>query len=199
MVRQGLEQFGHIDILVNSVGSRPGRDRVPVVELEEDAWDKEFNINTKGNFLCCRTVARHMIDRGGGGKIINIASTSGRHARPRFAAYCVSKAALLIFTLCLACELGAYHINVNAISPTAVDSERTGYIAAAMPSELVSPETWRTSKRREEFINNRVAMTPLGRVADGSDVARTAAFLASSESDYLTGIAISVTGGSELD
>ena len=68
-----------------------------------------------------------------------------------------------------------------------------------MPSELVSPGTWRTSKRREKFINNRVAMTPLGRVADGSDVARTAAFLASSESDYLTGIAISVTGGSELD
>ena len=199
MVRQGLERFGHIDILVNSVGSRPGRDRVPVVELEEEAWDKEFNVNTKGNFLCCRAIARHMIDRGGGGKIINIASTSGRHARARFAAYCASKAALLIFTQCLACELGPYQINVNAISPAAVDSERTGYITAAMSSEPVSPETWWTSEKREQFIKARAAMTPLGRVAEGSDIAKTAAFLASSESDYLTGLAISVTGGSELD
>jgi hypothetical protein len=93
-----------------------------------------------------------MIDRGGGGKIINIASTSGRHARARFAAYCASKAALLIFTQCLACELGPYQINVNAISPAAVDSERTGYITAAMSSEPVSPETWWTSEKREQFI-----------------------------------------------
>ena len=142
-----------------------------------------------------------MIDRGGVGKIITIASTSGKHSRPRFAVYCASKTALLIITQCLACELGACHINVNAISPAAVDSGRTGYIAASMSSNLVSPETWRTrtSKKREEFVNNWVAMTPLVRVADGSDVGRTAAFLASSESDYLTGTAISVTGGSELD
>ena len=64
MAQQALERFGGIDILVNNAGARPGPDRVPVVELEEAAWDEVQNVNLKGTFLCCRAVSRHMIDRG---------------------------------------------------------------------------------------------------------------------------------------
>ena len=68
MVQQGLSRFGHIDILVNNAGSRPGKDRVPVVELEEAAFDEVQRVNVKGTFLCSQAVAREMIQRGQGGK-----------------------------------------------------------------------------------------------------------------------------------
>jgi NAD(P)-dependent dehydrogenase (short-subunit alcohol dehydrogenase family) len=198
MVRQALERFGHIDILVNNAGSRPGRDRVPVVDLTEEAWDKEMNINAKGPFLCCRAVARHMIARGQGGKIINISSTSGKGGRARFAAYCASKFAVIGFTQSLAQELAAYRINVNALCPGAVDTERTGYIVAALSSEEISPDTWWESEHRAQMRQRQEKEIPLGRPARGDDIARMAAFLASSESDYLTGLAITVAGGAVM-
>lgn len=194
MIRQALKQFGRIDILVNNAGSRPGRDRVPVIDLDEEAWDTVQRVNVKGTFLCCKAVARGMIDRGKGGKIINISSTAGKRGVARFAAYCASKFAVIGFTQALALELGPYRINVNAICPGTVDTERTDYIAAALAPAGTSVETY-----REQMIRGGASQTPLGRVAQGSDVARMGAFLASSESDYLTGLAISVSGGTVMD
>ena len=78
LVDEGIERFGHIDIFVNNAGSRPGPDRVPVVDLEEEAWDTVHGVNLKGTFLCCRAVARHLISRGGGGKIITVSSMLGK-------------------------------------------------------------------------------------------------------------------------
>ena len=98
LVGRGIDRFGHVDILVNAAGSLPGKDRVLVVDMEEEAWDKEMSVNARGVFLMCRAVARHMIERGKGGKIISIASTSGKIGRPRFSAYCASKAAIIRFT-----------------------------------------------------------------------------------------------------
>ena len=195
LVNEGVERFGHIDIFVCNAGSRPGPDRVPVVELEEEAWDTVHRINLKGTFLCCRAVARHMINRGGGGKIITMSSVSGKSGSARFAAYAASKFGVIGFTQALAQELAPYHINVNAICPGVVDTERWSYIAAALSSENISGEEWRASGRHDEAMRQRDARVPLGRVAVGEDVANTAAFLASSESDYLTGLAINVAGG----
>jgi meso-butanediol dehydrogenase / (S,S)-butanediol dehydrogenase / diacetyl reductase len=193
MVNRTLERFGRIDILVNNAGSRPGRDRVPVVELEEDAFDEVIRVNVRGTYLCSRAVARHMISRGGGGKIIVISSGAGKRGIARYAAYCASKFALIGFTQSLAQELAAHHINVNAICPGLVDTERVDYIAAALALEGQSAQEHRALMIRER--NTRV---PLGRVAVGDDIAKTAAFLASSESDYLTGLSISVSGGAEM-
>ena len=81
MIAETLDRFGRIDILVNNAGSTAGPDRVPVVELEEDVWDRVQAVNAKGTFLCSRGVARHMIERGGGGKIINLASSAGKQGR----------------------------------------------------------------------------------------------------------------------
>ena len=195
LVSEGIEQLGHIDIFVSNAGSRPGPDRVPVVELEEQAWDTVHKINLKGTFLCCRAVARHMINRGKGGKIVTMSSMLGKQGSARCAAYAASKFGVIGFTQALAQELAPYHINVNAICPGIIDTERVSYIAAALSAEDISGEEWRTSGRHAEAMRQRNSEVPLGRVGVGEDVAKTVAFLASSESDYLTGLAISVTGG----
>jgi len=191
MIRQVLERFGHIDILVNNAAAPAGRDRVPVVDLEEDAWDLVQNVNVKGTFLCCKTVARAMIDRGEGGKIINISSTSGKRGVARYAAYCASKFAVIGFTQSLALELAPHRINVNAICPGLVETERVDGMAAVLKTEGMSTEEY-----REKMIEQATLTTPLGRIGQTSDVAKVAASLASSESDYLTGLSINVSGGS---
>ena len=194
MVAQTVERFGHIDILVNNAGSQPGRDRVLLVDLEEDAFDEVMRVNVKGTYLCSRAVATHMVGRGGGGKIIIISSGAGKRGRARFAAYCSSKFALIGFTQSIAQELAEHRINVNAICPGLVDTERTDFIAAAL-----APEGQSAEEHRALMIRERSQTVPLGRVAQGDDIARTAAFLASGESDYLTGLSISVAGGSEMN
>ncbi len=193
MVGRTLEQFGRIDILVNNAGSQPGPDRVLGVELEESAFDEVMRVNVRGTYLCSKAVAQHMIGRGGGGKIIVISSGAGKRGRARFAAYCASKFALIGFTQSLAQELGEHKINVNAICPGLVDTERTDFIAGAMVSEGESSEEYRA-----QWVQERAIATPLGRIAEGDDIARMAAFLSSSEADYLTGLSRSVSGGSEM-
>ena len=194
MVGQVLERFGHIDILVNNAGSRPGRDRVPVVELTEDAFDEVMRVNVRGTYLCSRAVARHMIARNQGGKIIIISSGAGKRGIARYAVYCASKFALVGFTQALAQEMAPHRVNVNAICPGLVDTERVDFIAAALAAEGQSAE-----EHRAMMVRERSTRVPMGRIAQGEDIARLAAFLASAESDYMTGLSISVSGGSEMN
>ena len=190
MVDKTLSAFGRIDILVNNAGSSPGRDRVLIVDLEEDAWDRVQAINAKGTFLCCRAVARVMIDQGQGGKIINMSSVSGKSGHYRFGAYCASKFAVIGLTQVLARELGEHRINVNAICPGSVDTNRMNHMASALVAEDQTEEAF-----IEQWNKDVLANTPLKHIAIGEDIAKTAAFLASAESDFLTGLAITVSGG----
>ena len=194
MVGQVLERFGQIDILVNNAGSRPGRDRVPVVELEEDAFDEVMRVNVRGTYLCSRAVARHMVARNQGGKIIIISSGAGKRGIARYAVYCASKFALMGFTQALAQEMAPYRVNVNAICPGLVDTERVDFIAAALAGEGQSAE-----EHRALMVRERSTRVPMGRIAQGDDIAKMAAFLSSGESDYMTGLSISVSGGSEMN
>ena len=194
MVGQVLARFGHIDILVNNAGSRPGRDRVPVVELTEDAFDEVMRVNVRGTYLCSRAVARHMIARQQGGKIIIISSGAGKRGIARYAVYCASKFALVGFTQALAQEMAPHRVNVNAICPGLVDTERVDFIAAALAAEGQSAE-----EHRAMMVRERSTRVPMGRIAQGEDIARLAAFLSSAESDYMTGLSVSVSGGSEMN
>lgn len=194
MVGQVLARFGHIDILVNNAGSRPGRDRVPVVELAEDAFDEVMRVNVRGTYLCSRAVARHMIARNQGGKIIIISSGAGKRGIARYAVYCASKFALVGFTQALAQEMAPHRVNVNAICPGLVDTERVDFIAAALAAEGQSAE-----EHRAMMVRERSTRVPMGRIAQGEDIARLAAFLSSAESDYMTGLSLSVSGGSEMN
>ena len=184
MVRQATDTLGHIDILINAAALRQGPDLAPVVELDEKVWDQTQAVNVKGTFLCSRAVARGMISRGQGGKIVIISSIAGKQGYADHAAYCTSKFALIGFTQSLAQELAKYQINVNAICPASVQTDRTDSIADAL-----SPEA------REKYLTGRAERVPIGRVAEGADIAKTVTFLCSPESDYLTGLSISVAGG----
>ena len=193
MAAKTLDQFGKIDILVNNAGSRPGKDRVPVLELEEEAFDEVQRVNVRGTYLASRAVATHMVNRGGGGKIINISSGAGKRGIARYAAYCASKFAVIGFTQAMAQEMAVNKINVNAICPGLVDTERVDFIAGALAPEGESGEEFRA-----DMVRERAFRVPMGRIAQGDDIARLAAFLASAESDYMTGLSISVSGGSEM-
>ena len=194
MVRRGVERFGCIDILVNSAGALAGQDRKPVVELDEASWDQVQNVNVKGTFLCCREVARGMIEREAGGRIINISSTAGKLGIPRYAAYCASKFAVRGFTQSLAQELGPFGITVNAVCPGLTDTARIDDMAEALASENMSPDDV-----RRELIADTISQTPLGRLGRPMDVAQAVAFLASDEAEFLTGLSLNVAGGATMD
>jgi NAD(P)-dependent dehydrogenase (short-subunit alcohol dehydrogenase family) len=193
LFHEAVEQFGRVDILINNAASRPGRDRALVVDLEEDAWDHVFRVNVRGTFLCSRAAARAMIRQGRGGKIIMLSSTKGKEGAVKHAAYAASKFAILGFAQSLALELAPHGINVNSICPGVVNTERLQSIAQALETEGDSAQA------HARWLEKRATEIPLGRVADPTDIANAAAFLASSESDYMTGASIMVSGGSVLD
>ena len=194
MVDKTVAHFGKIDILVNNAGTKAGKDRVPVVDLTEEDWDRVQRVNVKGVFLCSRAVARHLITQGTGGKIINMSSVTGKRGSARFAAYSASKFAVIGFTQSLACELAPYQVNVNAICPGLVDTERVTHLAS-----VLMPDNLSTDEQLSEYTRQSEAAVPFRRLAEGADVAKMAAFLASDESAYLTGVSITVSGGSVMD
>ena len=191
MIEKIVSEFGRIDILVNNAGSKPGKDRVPAVDLDEKEWDRVIKINAKGTFLCSQAVARHFIERKIHGKIINISSVVGKEAMPQYAAYSASKFAIIGFTQALALELAPYQINVNAVCPSLVDTERVTQLVNALTAKN---EPFKD--KYEELIQNRSGLVPLGRLATRTDVANTVSFLASEQSNFLTGLSIPVAGGS---
>jgi NAD(P)-dependent dehydrogenase (short-subunit alcohol dehydrogenase family) len=193
MFAELLARFGRIDILVNNAASRPGRDRVPVVDLQEDAWDLVQRVNVRGTFLCSRAAARAMIGQGRGGKIVMLSSTKGKQGAVRHAAYAASKFAVLGFMQSLALELAPHRINVNAICPGVVNTERLRSIAQALDERGTSEDD-----AHARMIAERSSLIPLGRVAEAADIASAAAFLASADSDFMTGASIMVSGGEVL-
>ena len=191
MIKKIVFKFGRIDILVNNAGSKPGKDRVLTVDLDEKEWDRVLKVNAKGTFLCSQVVARHFIEKKIHGKIINISSVVGKEAMPRYAAYSASKFAIIGFTQALALELAPYQINVNAVCPSLVDTERVTQLVNAL-----TEDNEQFKDKYEELIQNRSGLVPLGRLATRTDVANIVSFLASEQSNFLTGISVPVAGGS---
>ncbi len=189
-VKSALKELGRIDILVNNAGARAGGDRVPLIDLPEEEWDRVLDVNLKGAFLCSRAVGRHMVVRGGGGRIVNVSSSAGLRGVARFAAYCSSKFGLIGMTQSFALELAGHGITVNAICPSLTATERVGHMASVLVDPVLSEE-----QATEELLSRARAGSPVGRFALPKDLARTVAFLASDEADFLTGLAIPVTGG----
>ena len=192
MMADALAAMGRVDILVNNAGTLVGGDRVPVAELEVDLWDAVQRVNIRGTFLCSRAAARHMLERGGGGRIINVSSVAGKRGSARYSAYNASKFAVIGFTQALAAELGPAGVTVNAVCPGLVATERLPPLAKAAFPDLESAAAVR------DFTAQAMADIPLGRLADPADIAKAAAFLASREAGYLTGIALTVAGGSYM-
>ena len=173
MVEKTVQEYNGVDILVNNAGVHFAKD---FFDITEDEWNRTIDVNLKGAYLCSKEVAPIMIKQKRG-RIINISSNSGEYHQSamRFVEYVVSKAGMNGLTRALALKLGPY-IRVNAILP--------GYISTEMVAHF-TPED-------EKMLMNETAVKRFGNV---EDVAYAALFLASDESDFITGELMFVTGG----
>ena len=171
-VAHALDRFDRIDVLVNNAGIYPN---TPVLAMDEAEWEAVFAINVKGMFLVSQAVARAMIARGTGGRIVNISSGAAESGRVGAAHYCASKAAVNMFTRVLAMELAPYEIVVNAVGPGLIE----------VPGASLTPD----------YVEALVAATPMGRIGQPEDVAHAVLYLASPTATYMTGITLYVDGG----
>ena len=176
LVAQTLARFQKIDILVNNAGlSEPH----PTIDLTEADWDRILAGNLKSTFLCSQAVGRQMIQQRSG-KIVNIASIVAHSAHPTQAPYCAGKAGVISLTRLLAVEWGKYNIHVNSVSPGAVET----------------PRMTKFRKENPNFLEGRLEATPFHRFITPEEVANVVLFLASPESDAITGADIRVDVGS---
>jgi NAD(P)-dependent dehydrogenase (short-subunit alcohol dehydrogenase family) len=176
MVQQVMNEFGRIDILVNNAALHS---RTPLLELEEDEWDRVIDTNLKGCYLCCQTVGKIMVDQRKG-SIINIASTTGlKVIGKKSSCYAIAKAGETMLTRGLAWDLGIYNIRVNCISPGPINKTEMARFIWSDP----------------EILKEKQAVLPLGRMGEPSEIANVALFLASDASSYITGHTVVVDGG----
>ncbi len=179
-----VARFGQIDILINNAAIFTA---APIAEITRADYARCFDINVAGTLFTLQAVARHMIERGGGGKIINMASQAGRRGEALVGVYCASKAAIISLTQSAGLNLIRHGINVNAIAPGVVDGEHwDGVDAFFAKYEGKAPG----QKKREVG-----AAVPYGRMGRASDLTGMAVFLASDEADYIVAQTYNVDGG----
>lgn len=177
MADRALEEFGRIDILINNAAMPIGRDRVPVVELDPDLFQKVLDVKARGTYLCSKAVAKVLIDQGDGGKIVNVASDAGKVGSPNALAYNAANFAQVGMTQSLAKELGPYKINVNCICPAAVDTSRMDMFGRG--------EEWAAVGAKH----------PIGRVGTPQEIGAFIAYLCTEASSWITGQSINIDGG----
>ncbi len=177
LVDETRSEVGRIDILVNNAAAARGRDRVPVVQLEEAEWRKVIEVNLTGTFLVTKAVAQALIEQGEGGRIVNISSIAGREGIATFAAYGASKAGIILFTRVLARELAPHGINVNCVCPGLVGTYRMQDVTQGPIREAV------------------MRTIPLGREGQPEEIGELVAFLCGPDASYVHGQAINIDGG----
>jgi len=175
LVQKTLAEFGTIDILVNNAAMNI---RAPLLELNEEGWDRVIDTDLKGYYLCSQAVGRVMVKQKRG-NIVNIASTAAMDTAPEMGAYCIAKAGVVMLTRILAIELAEHNIRVNAVAPSLVKTK-------------FSQPLWGDAETLKEIE----AGIPLGRLAEPEDITGAVLFLASEASAYITGHTIVVDGGS---
>jgi 3-oxoacyl-[acyl-carrier protein] reductase len=172
MVKETIDRFGKLDVLVNNAGIT--KDNL-IMRMKEEDWDDVININLKGVFLCTKAVTRQMMKQRSG-RIVNIASIVGVSGNPGQANYVAAKAGVIGLTKTTAKELSSRNITVNAVAP--------GFITTDM-----------TEKLTEEVKSEMLKQIPLARFGEPKDIAKVAVFLASDDSSYMTGQTLHVDGG----
>ena len=176
LAASAVSACGKVDILINNAGisqlSYTPTERLPVQE-----WDRIMNINLRGTFLCCQKIGKQMIE-GGGGNIINIATTAGITGVPRAPAYCASKAGVILLTKSLALEWARYHIRVNAIAPHYLETELTAKL-----------------RQDASVFDALIKKIPLRRFGNTSELVGAVVFLSTDASSFVTGTVLPVDGG----
>ena len=181
MVDRTLEEFGRVDVLINNAAFARGPDRVPILDLPEDIFQRVVDIKITGTFLCTKSVIEHMIERGEGGKIVNISSTAGKRGSENTLAYNASNFALVGMTQSMARELGPHGINVNCVCPGAVDTHRMDDID------------------RDTRWVQMASTTPIGRNGTDDEVGAFVAYLCSDAASWIHGQSININGGTVME
>ena len=178
LIETALNAYGKIDILVNNAAAPYAEDRVPVIEVDNEAFRKVIEVKLYGSYLCSKAVAKVMIDNKNGGRIINLSSTAGKSGNARMAAYVAANFAIDGFSQSLAKELAEHSITVNCVCPGLTETARMDPLG------------------RGAFWQSRSDAIPMGRVGTDEEVADLIAFLASDRASFITGQAINIDGGS---
>lgn len=175
LIHTAVEHFGRLDILVNNAGLET---HAPFWEVHEDDYDRVLNVNLKGVFFATQAFVQQLQVRKQRGKVVNISSVHEELPFPNFTAYCVSKGGVKMLMRNLGVELGPLGININNIAPGAIETP--------INTKLLNDPT---------KLGALLGQIPLGRLGQPQDVASLAVFLASDESDYVTGSTFYVDGG----
>ena len=179
-----IEQMGQLDILVNNAALFSA---APIAEISRADYDRLFAVNVAGTMFCTQAAARHMIARGKGGKIINMASQAGRRGEALVGVYCASKAAVISFTQSAGLDLIRHGINVNAIAPGVVDGEHWDGVDA-----FFAKYENRKPGEKKKLVGEAV---PFGRMGTAADLTGMAIFLATPEAEYIVAQCFGVDGG----
>ncbi|HEX9037857.1 MAG TPA: SDR family NAD(P)-dependent oxidoreductase [Ktedonobacterales bacterium] len=185
VVERASNLLGGLNLAVNNAGVSSMRQ---VVDLTEQDWDFNMDVNAKGVFLSCQAEVREFLRRNTPAAIVNTASMAGKKAAPLLAHYSASKFAVIGFTQALALEMAEHGIRVNAVCP--------GYVRTSMQEREVGWEASLRGITPDEVVADYLRAIPLGRMEEPEDVARVVVFLLSDRAGYMTGQAINVTGGS---
>jgi len=183
LVDKVAAEFGKIDILVNNAGTNFF---MPAIDMTERGWDAVMNLDLKCLFFLSQAVARVMKEHGGG-KIINVSSTSGFKVQVPTGHYSIAKAGVIMATKVMALEWAQYNIRVNCIAPGAIETRLYDAIFALLPEEEGRAQKEQAAKR-----------IPMGRVGEPGEIADAMLFLASDASSYMTGQTFAVDGGALL-
>ncbi len=185
MVKKALDEFGRIDILVNNAGVGIGF--AHFIDIDERFWDLSMRVMAKGTFLCCKAVAKVMIEQGNGGRIVNVSSIAGKAGLPLAGAYCSAKHAIIGITRVLAMEVMRHGITVNAVCPGTCDTHFMQLVLDVQPQML--------GVSREEFWKMTEKATAAGRLGTIQEIASVVEFLCLPEASYINGQSIVVDGG----
>ena len=182
------DRTGGIDILVNNAALF---DLAPIVEIRRESFEKLFSINVAGTLFMLQAVAKSMIGRGKGGKIINMASQAGRRGEALVGVYCATKAAVISLTQSAGLDLIRHGINVNAIAPGVVDGEHWDHVDALFARhENLAPG------EKKRLVGEAV---PYGRMGTAEDLTGMAVFLATKDADYIVAQTYNVDGGNWMN
>ncbi len=179
-----IAEMGHLDILINNAALF---DAAPIVDITRASYDTLFAVNVAGTLFCLQAAARHMIARGQGGRIINMASQAGRRGEGLVAVYCATKAAVISLTQSAGLDLIKHGITVNAIAPGVVDGAHWDGVDAKFAKYEQRP-----LGEKKRLVG---AAVPIGRMAQPTDLTGMAIFLATSEADYIVAQTFGVDGG----
>jgi NAD(P)-dependent dehydrogenase (short-subunit alcohol dehydrogenase family) len=173
MMDEALATFGKVGAIINNAGNYP---RALILDMTEEQWDNVVDTNLKSVFLCTQAAARHMVERGEGGAIVNVASIESFNPASEHSHYVAAKAGVVMFTQTAALELGQHGIRVNAVAPGLINAP-------------VLPTAW------PEGLARWLKRAPLKRVGEPEDVGDACLFLASDAARWITGATLLVDGG----